>query len=739
MADETIIQNVDNIKEANQALKDNATASDEATEAARRAGAAQSDLANNVARTGQSYNGLSSALSGAVSSGYEKVNNLIKNANQSLKETTTLTAAQTNGWSALATAALGAGNSFKNISTGFDTTGLQTFQDQWKSTLNEIQKNPLSQAGQAGISGLGEIFQRMGMPIDTITKALSGTAGPFLEFGKNILEGSNQVQEFKNSQIQAAAQTGTWGNVLRSAAPDLSNLNDLILSNASVLNESSKSTGLSQERLGSYYNQLSKIPGALTSQVQGLGDATQKTNLLTAAVNLASGSGRSFGSVVEDLNTAFVSFGVEGENALRMTSRFGEISQRTGAPLNMVRETLKATAEQFKSFANAGDSSLRQFEGLSNITNQYYSSLRTSGMSAQGALSTITDMTKAVSGLTTAQKAFISQQTGGPGGMMGAFQIQKDLQDGDLEGVFNKMRDTIMKQMGGNIVSLEQAGQSEQAANQYQRQIMMLRQGPLGSMVGNDMDASRLLQGLQNNDASSISRLGADGLQQQMKTGETLLANQRTPFQEMVNALEATRLNANITNFGVLERAIAQNPNSQFNGSENTTARNTRQGMEQRRNETPSSNILSSVKELQSIFSSLPQSVQAAGEGIMDAYRSGNVASVQENRKEMESQIRNARARNNMTEEDRNKELFLNATKNYQDKQSTLALAPRNTSANNDEITTNRENNRRINQPNEQSQTIHVEVNGVCIDCGRSMKENPQTRSVSPAVYNGDR
>jgi hypothetical protein len=120
-----------------------------------------------------------------------------------------------------------------------------------------------------------------------------------------------------------------------------------------------------------------------------------------------------------------------------------------------------------------------------------------------------------------AQKAFLSAQTGGPGGLMGAFQIEKMLKEGDIEGVFKKVRDQMQKQLGP-IVTLEDAASSPAAAAQLARQTAMLRSGPLGAMARTDQDAYRILESMKTG-APPPAALG-DTVQAAMGRGEEMEA-----------------------------------------------------------------------------------------------------------------------------------------------------------------------------------------------------------------------
>ena len=80
---------------------------------------------------------------------------------------------------------------------------------------------------------------------------------------------------------------------------------------------------------------------------------------------------------------------------------------------------------------------------MSGIMNDYVGALQNTGMTGQHAMEVVKGMTDSIAGMSVAQKAFLSSQTGGPGGLMGAFQIEKDLREGKIDKVFDKVRQTM--------------------------------------------------------------------------------------------------------------------------------------------------------------------------------------------------------------------------------------------------------------------------------------------------------
>ncbi len=208
-----------------------------------------------------------------------------------------------------------------------------------------------------------------------------------------------------------------------------------------------------------------------------------------------------------------------------------EISSNLGIDLQSVQTSLSGAADAFKRFADAGADSARMAEGLARLTNEYSQALRNQGFSSSEALEVAQNLTKEIGNMDIARKAFLSAQTGGPGGLIGAFQIEKELREGKIEDVFKKVKEQMQKQLG-SIVTLDEATKSPAAAAQLARQVTILRSGPLGQFARNDQEAYRVLEAFKAGDRG-IKQLAPDALKTAMDKGVILQDQSRTFLSEI--------------------------------------------------------------------------------------------------------------------------------------------------------------------------------------------------------------
>ncbi|CAM6003620.1 unnamed protein product [Sphagnum balticum] len=239
------------------------------------------------------------------------------------------------------------------------------------------------------------------------------------------------------------------------------------------LEKAAEATGIHNPQVEKYYSILGQVPGALDANVRGGKGVNETVSMLTATMQYAAGSGRKFEDITKDLTAAFKSYNLTGEDALQFTAQIGELANKFGVPLSDMENSLIATADAFKMYGN-------EAKGAAAIMNQYLGALESTGLSGSAAVDVVNNMTAGIGKLSIAQKSFISSQTGGAGGLMGGFQIEKLMREGHMDQVMDKVKSTLTRQFG-QIRTLQEASTNPQAAAQFEKQILMLRQGPLGT------------------------------------------------------------------------------------------------------------------------------------------------------------------------------------------------------------------------------------------------------------------
>lgn len=491
----------------------------------------------------------SSATAGARTV-LDNFNNKITQVKSSLATNQSLTEQQTTAFGLLSTAVLGTRKAFDNLSN-IDTSSLNTFSGQ----INDLQRTILQDSSLGTMAekatALATELTKIGVPADKVKEILKGGASAVFSYASSLAESADNGLRLQNAYIQLSAATGNLNDIYAAAGPNLSKINLLLSQQQKLVTDSSTATGVSAETVSQYYSQLASVPKALTANVVGISGTTEKTGMLTAAIRVATGSGRSFSDVVDDMRTAFRNYNITGEDALKFTTRISEISNRFGIELTEVRETLRTTSNEFKIFGN-------EAEGAANIYNSYLGALQSTGISGSAAIDVVKGMVDGIKNLGIAQKGFLSAQTGGAGGLMGAFQIEKELREGKIDKVFDRVRQSLGKQFG-SIVTLEEASQSSAAAAQLTKQIQILRSGALGSFAKDDQSAIRVLEAFKARDQGKAipADLSQSIVQDTAKAGLDIEQKSYTELTRIRSLISAAQGNANISNLGFLEGATS--------------------------------------------------------------------------------------------------------------------------------------------------------------------------------------
>lgn len=346
-----------------------------------------------------------------------------------------------------------------------------------------------------------------------------------------------QVRETNKYFIDATMQSGNFNKEFARFGDENGNvankffgrMQDSSAQFISSMGNIGKATGMSYDQVSSYATQLGKLQGGFTNINTPVTIAGQKMTNLEAQLRLASGAGFSMSEALDitkrsldEVSNSKFSLQTDESAAERTTTylaTIGSLSKETGAPLSKLKDIMQNISSEF---GMMGDSS----QGAARLIAGSFQVLRESGMTASQALDTIKGYTAGINNLKTAQMAFLSAQTGGAGGLRGGFQIEKLIKEGKIDEVFQKTQEALRKQFG-KIVSFEQATQSDQAAAQYQKQLQLLQNGPLGTFAKDRASAERILDSFTSNKKFDTTKLGEQGIKRELDIGTQKLESQR--------------------------------------------------------------------------------------------------------------------------------------------------------------------------------------------------------------------
>ncbi len=440
----------------------------------------------------------------------------------------------------MAGASTNAGSAFDIMATGMfgATEAFNVFTEQGKNLSGfEAQLNSLGNATSLVTDRLKGLAISAGAPASII----NGTSKVLGDFVGNVTKSADAALKLQNGYIGMLGSAGGLKGVWEEAGEGLVDLNALMFKQNELISAIAGSTRTSMSEVSGYFKELgTAIPDSTNKQISATDTAGKSYNNLQAAMTLASGTGRTTSAVITDMKTAWDNYGLSGDKALEFTSRMSELNSKFGINLEYTKKFVDENAAAFKLISDNGDNAAQSM-------NRLLVSFRETGLSAKQSTEIIGHMTKQMAGLTMGQKAFLSAQSGGPGGLKGALQIETQLRSGDVEGVLKKAENALKKQFGGKIYTQEEGAQSEFAAQQFTKQRAMLKSGAFGGLAQNDDAATRILEAFKKG-TSGVDALKdpAAGLNEALSKGEML--------QETANT-ELTRLRL----LGERQLAVASN------------------------------------------------------------------------------------------------------------------------------------------------------------------------------------
>lgn len=452
------------------------------------------------------------------------------------------------------------------------------------SSFGNVNQGLINMGGQAALvvatlrsgitpdafNAMGDSVKGSNNSLNETVDVLSKAAGVIPIVGKELSEMvakvapfaklSDSAKQFEAGLIQTTAASGELGDLLKNVGDDLSGLNLKAEKFTEMTYNIANASALSTKQVAEYAKELMAIPGAMDMTIASSEKGKDDIHLLDAAIKIAAGTGQNFNSVFQDMNEVYREFGTTGKSALEYVSRLSSASQGLKIPLDIVKNYTKSAADTFKFFGDNTQSAI-------SIMERFGPALQASGLGPQAVADVVKNVTSAIGQMGIAQKAFLAQQTGGRGGLQGAYQIDLLLQQGKLDQVQQKVEDSLRKQFGGRIISLEEASKDSRAAGQYTKQIQFLTQGPT-KIAGSEAEAERLLDVLGKGPGAKGGTIKSpeDAFKQALGTGDAIQERQDNKLLHIQNDMEKAVQLASITAYN-LTRLVAGSEKTDLNAA----------------------------------------------------------------------------------------------------------------------------------------------------------------------------
>lgn len=414
----------------------------------------------------------------------------------------------------------------------------------------------VGEAAQGTSAKINESFMAMVKLIDpeltrTKTAQYLASLSAYAEAGK----------KFEMGLVMSAAASGQLASVIGTTGQNIADLSLKSEAFSDMTVRIGNASGFSAAQVAKYAKDLMAIPGALVDVDKPGLVAGERMHFLDAAMKVASGTGQTFEQVMEDLTFSFETMGVKGEPALQFAARMQNASQALGMPLKFVKQYAQDAAGSFALFADDTKAAANMGQSAINIMGKLGPALQQSGLGPKAITDLVKGVTDGIAKMDTAQKAFLSSQTGGPGGLQGAFQIDQMLAEGKIDQVFDKVKQNMMQKLGGPIVTRAQAAGSPEMAAQFQKQIMFMMSPAMGGMAKDQASAVKLLEAMASGKAEP-----PEGLQDKDKALRDSM-DRGTKLQERGNNILVRIANAS-ERMAALQSIAGYEKSRQMGGSE---------------------------------------------------------------------------------------------------------------------------------------------------------------------------
>ena len=527
---DAIRENTEAIEQNNEALIDNESASEKAK-------IAQQKFANLAQDSVQYFKNLNSVVTNLSS----KVTNLSSAQTLAISQAQAFVTDSTKIFANLGKA---------DLSTGF-TEQYSSIKTQILDTFNSI-KNLAPEEVSNKFRSLG-----LNIPIDIIKKGVDGMD----KYLTKQLQSADAALRLRDAILSNAAATGKLDQIYKNSGESLNLINNLLGEHANLIAKAAEATNTLPTEVQKYYNELSKIPGMLDTIVSLSSDGAKKTTMLAASIDFARGSGQEYTTVLNKMREAVDNYGVTGEKALAYVSRMSEASNKAGLELSHVQNYTSGVSDTLGKFGNNTDAA-------TNILLKYSEALKATGASSKQTTEILSGLTKSIASMDMAKKALLSARSGGPGGIMGALQIEDLLRKGRVDKIMEMVMKDLTKQFG-KVVTMDEAVKDPRLAAQFQKQRMMLTKGPYGQLFNSEAEAIKgldMFKQVQEGKANMKELFMPDGAAtsagEYIKKGQVLTDQTRTAFGMQGIKRDNALSQFTIPNLGFIQNSLAASSGS---------------------------------------------------------------------------------------------------------------------------------------------------------------------------------
>jgi len=320
----------------------------------------------------------------------------------------------------------------------------------------------------------------------SILERTFGKDSMLVNYMESVSKGATQAYTLERSIISLAAAQGNFSSMLDQAGGQFRDMDQEYMDMTNLAYESAKATGQTVESMMGLAQVLGSIPDSLTEPISVAGDSMSQ---LAATSKLATGFMLPQADVAKHLGNMYTELGVSGQEAFESLANIYEKAGDSKLRFEAFTNTVMSIAQSFKML---GDNTM----AATNVVKAFDEAFKGSKISPAAMQSVIQGMTEGIMGMDRAKQAFVSSQTGGPGGLAGAFQMEFALQEGKMDEVLKKTMTAMQAQFGGQVLTLKDAAQNPAMAGEFYKQVQYLTQ--VAGVAKTDREAYKILEAMQS-------------------------------------------------------------------------------------------------------------------------------------------------------------------------------------------------------------------------------------------------
>ena len=398
-----------------------------------------------------------------------------------------------------------------------------------------------------GSAEASSLVSRLSAAIASGSTDIKGAIKATTDYLKNVVSLGDELPKTRAALIQQAAAAGDLDRLLQQAGGQMQDFDEIAIRQQKTFKDMARAMGESPAQIAAFSSALNKVPGVISTMTSSMEGSEKSNKLLQDSIALFKISGRDYAAITKDMSDAVMGFGVNEEHALEYTTRMSTAAKMLKIPVDELHRAVTSSANAFKAFVTSEESGHQMTKNLEASMSGYINMLRNAHVPMSVATDMAGEFASRIGDMSIAQKAFVSAQSGGPGGLMGAFQLDRLMDEGKIDQVMERVQGVLRKQFG-RIVTTAQAAQSQYAAEQMTRQIMILRQGPLGQFVKSDAEARRMLDAMATPGSKADMKAMTDKVKEEtplqdfLEKGNMIARGSQGIFSEILSTLQGGEL-----------------------------------------------------------------------------------------------------------------------------------------------------------------------------------------------------